>query len=201
VSEAFNPEDAEIARIRAHPPHGPFRYCPFCATALRNEHAAGRDRPACPECGFIQYRNPVVGVAVIVQNGKRVLLGQRNGSYAGKWCIPCGYVEWEEDIRDAARREFLEETGLSIRLGDVVAVHSNFHNPRLHTVGIWYRGEVIGGRLSASDDLARVQYFELENLPDNLAFPTDRKVLDLLAAEKEQTCDSRSEAIEGAGYG
>jgi ADP-ribose pyrophosphatase YjhB (NUDIX family) len=192
-----NAEGKAASRKHAHPPHGAFRFCPYCASELVDKPVGGRNRPACRSCGFIHYRNPVVGVAVVIQDGSRVLLGRRSGSYAGKWCIPCGYVEWDEDIRDAARREFLEETGLEVRICEVLAVQSNFHNPRLHTAGIWFRGEVIGGRMAAGDDLDAVFYFELDGIPDDLAFSTDRNVLDSLR-QANGVVDEPEEAIEGA---
>ena len=89
-------------------------------------------------------------------------MGRRaKGEYAGLWCIPCGYVEWEEDVREAAQREFAEETGLSVTLGGVLAVHSNFHNARQHTVGIWFAGDVTGGNLHPMDgELSELAYCE-----------------------------------------
>ncbi len=160
-----------------------FIYCPHCATALERRKVGDRARGACPACGYIQYRNPAVGVAVIVRDGDRVLLGRRAGSYRGQWCIPCGYVEWDEDVREAARREFEEETGLRVQLGSVYAVHSNFHNPKQHTVGIWFTGEIESGEARAADGLDAVGFFHLDALPPELAFPTDRLVLDQLRAE------------------
>ncbi len=141
-------------------------------------------RLTCRGCGFIFYRNPAVGVAVALLDGQRILLGRRSrGVYQGHWCIPCGYVEWGEDVREAARREFLEETGLEVEIGPVYTVHSNFHNPESLTVGIWFRGVARGGSLRADDDLDAVQFFPLDDLPEPLAFPTDRLVLDQLRRE------------------
>ncbi len=166
-------------------PAGPpeFRYCPRCAATMGTK--PGTRHARCTACGFTHYQNPAAGVAIVVRDDwGRVLMGKRaTGEWAGLWCIPCGYVEWDEDIRDAAVREFEEETGLRVRTDDVVAVHSNFHNPRQHTVGTWFEGEVVGGELQPRDgELSELAYVD-PAAPPPLAFPTDGLVLAKLAAE------------------
>ena len=159
-----------------------FQFCPKCSGRFKTLHG----RLVCQECGYIFYRNPTVGVAVILRMEQTILLGRRaRGRYKGAWCIPCGHLEWGEEVRSAARREFLEETGLQVEIGPVYTVHSNFHDQNSLTVGIWFHGRLVGGSLKAADDLDAVDYFPLSTLPEPLAFPTDELVLEQLRQESQ----------------
>lgn len=156
-------------------------FCYRCGGKLL-ETLGENPRLKCQQCGTISYENPIVGVAGIVLNEKgQMLLVQRadNVDYGGLWCIPCGYVEYDEDVRFALKREMKEETNLEVVVGKVFAVHSNFHNPKQHTVGIWFECSVAGGNLLAGDDAQKADWFSLTDIPD-LAFPTDKLVLDEL---------------------
>jgi ADP-ribose pyrophosphatase YjhB (NUDIX family) len=157
-----------------------FRYCPHCANQLQPFVDGERLRSHCNVCGWIHYLNPTVGVAIVLFENGRLLLGERQD---GGWCIPCGHVEWDESIEEAANREFMEETGLDVSLESILAAHSNFHDPQHHTVGIWYLGKRVGGSLRAGGDLRRVGFFSLDNIP-TLKFPTDCKVIKQLRAKK-----------------
>lgn len=159
-----------------------FSFCPKCGGELTLRPVRDRARLVCGHCSYVMYENPVVGVAVILQTKDRqILLGRRakHSTYPGLWCIPCGYVEYDEEVRDAARREFCEETGFEVKLGSVFTVLSNFHNPETHTVGIWFHAEIIGGFLQAGDDLDDVEWHSLDNVPP-MAFPSDYTVIEML---------------------
>lgn len=153
-----------------------YKFCPHCARELKRFLDEDRHRLRCPACGWVHYMNPTVGVAVVLIDKERILLGKRRD---GGWCIPCGHVEWDEHVQDAAVREFKEETGLRVRIDEIVAVHSNFHDSEHHTVGIWFRGEKIDGRLTAGGDLEQVGFYSYDQLPD-LKFPTDQDVIQQL---------------------
>lgn len=161
--------------------HQRFRFCPKCGGQLAYRRMDDRERLVCGECGYILYENPVVGVAAIILQDGRLLLGRRasNSTYPGLWCIPCGYVEYDEDVYQAVVRECCEETGLVIETQGVFTVLSNFHNPETHTVGIWFNTRVVGGSLKPGDDIDRVEFFDFSAIPP-LAFATDKEVIDLL---------------------
>ncbi|MDF1594533.1 MAG: NUDIX hydrolase [Acidimicrobiia bacterium] len=161
---------------------GEFTFCPMCASRLTVRSLGGRDRRVCPDCGFVHWRNPGVGAAVLVRDGAgRVLLIRRapGSTRSGFWAIPAGYVDYGEDVRQAARREMEEETGLVVDVGEPVFVASNFHDPAKLTVGIWFAGTITGGRLQAGDDADEVGYFAMDDLPP-LAFETDQALLSAL---------------------
>ena len=159
-----------------------FRYCPLCGNPVVEIEKDGAKRWYCSRCDKKHYRNPTVGVAgVLVERGRLLLVKRAEGvSYANQWCIPCGHVEWGEDVREACRREFLEETGIDASVGPVFAVHSNFHDPRHLTVGIWFRMERVGGKLGAGDDASDARFFTLDSIPEKMAFPTDLLVIEKL---------------------
>ena len=159
-----------------------FSFCPHCSEVLKEFTKEGVLRRKCPRCKWIQFRNPTVGVAVALIEEQRLLLGHRRD---GGWCIPCGHVEWDEDVESAALREMAEETGLQVSLTGIVAVKSNFHDAERQTVGIWYRGRRESGQLKPGADLVETDFFEPGALPP-LKFPTDAEVIESLSKELAQ---------------
>jgi ADP-ribose pyrophosphatase YjhB (NUDIX family) len=162
-----------------------WRWCPRCRAPLARAERGGLPRPHCEGCGFVFFANPGVGAAVVVRDaGGRVLMVQRQHHQfgAGKWCLPCGYVEWGEDVREAARREALEEAGVAVEIGEVVQVTTNFHEPEKPTVGVWFSATLLDPAAVpvAGDDAAAVGWFD-PAAPPPVAFETYLPLLRRLA--------------------
>ena len=160
------------------------QYCDHCGARLESHRHGETVRAYCPRCRAWKYRNPMAAVAGIILQEQRLLLVRRapGQTYAGKWCIPCGHIEWGEDIRDALVREMQEETGLTVRPQKVYNVYSNFHAAHALSVGCWFLCDVVGGVLQAGDDADAAVWVTYEEGP-SLAFPTDRLIIDELAAD------------------
>jgi len=156
---------------------GRFEHCPVCGTQLARIEKGGKQRPACPNCGFVQFRNPYPGAVVLVERDGQVLLGKRSGSYGvGRWGLPQGFIEYNEDFLTAAIREVKEETGLDVEIRSILSVVSNFLSPRLHTLAIVLLARVVGGELHAADDLEAVEWFPLSGPLPEMAFEADTHI-------------------------
>ena len=128
-----------------------------------------------PEKKFAyDYARPSVtaDVVLISHDAKpRVLLIQRKKEpFAGTWALPGGFVDANERLEDAARRELREETGLEVgALEQLYTAGDPGRDPRGWTVSIAFLGRAKRLRAKAGDDAAAVAWFPLDELPP-LAF-------------------------------
>ncbi len=122
------------------------------------------------------YARPAltVDVAIVTREAKpRVLLIRRKKDpFAGSWAMPGGFVDANERLADAARRELVEETGVTVSdLEQLYTAGDPGRDPRGWTVSVAYLAQVDPGALKpvAADDADEVGWFALDALP-SLAF-------------------------------
>ena len=107
--------------------------------------------------------------AVIILNGKIVLIKRKNPPYQGKFALPGGFVEIGETTEEATVREAYEETGLTIEIIKLLGVYSDpLRDPRGHTVSVCYLTHGTGIP-KADSDAEDIELFEVKDLPP-LAF-------------------------------
>jgi 8-oxo-dGTP diphosphatase len=122
------------------------------------------------------YPRPAVTVDIVLvtrEDRPRVLLIRRgHPPFAGMWAIPGGFVDMDETLETAARRELAEETDLRVgRLEQLAAFGDPSRDPRGRTISIVFLGRAEAARLvpRAKDDAAEVGWHSLQR-PPRLAF-------------------------------
>ena len=118
---------------------------------------------------------PKVGVSCIIIRNNKVLFGKRKGSHGGStWGFPGGHVEFNEDPKDSAVREALEETGLKVN-SPKFAVMTNdlFRETDKHYITLHFICKYISGeaKVMEPEKFERWEWFEWNDLPDPLFLP------------------------------
>ena len=123
---------------------------------------AGRVVPGIRVTGILVEDGKILLVKQVVQGGKRT-----------HWNLPGGMLELGETLHAGLEREILEETGLEVRVGDLLYVSDRFRSLGHHIVDMSFAIERIGGTMlgsSASDNgrevLARIEMVPVANLVD-----------------------------------
>lgn len=134
-----------------------------------------------------EYARPAVTVdlCLLVKEPRRweiLLIQRKSPPFAGRWALPGGFVDENEDLADAARRELLEET--AVRVGTIKqlgAYGTPGRDPRGHTIGVAFlalaRPSAVKPQVLAGDDARSARFFPLGRTPP-LAFDHAEMVRD-----------------------
>jgi ADP-ribose pyrophosphatase YjhB (NUDIX family) len=114
------------------------------------------------------YITPKVGTdaAIFNEQGQILLMQRADGS---GWCLPCGFVEPNESPAEGIVREVREETGLEIRIGQLVGVFTRKPSAQMGphtTMSIVHLCEIVGGRLQVSIEGQALEYWSIDEMKD-----------------------------------
>ena len=152
-------------------------FCTSCGTPLEQRVIDQRPRRVCPACGHVHWRNaiPCAG-ALVIRNGKVLLIRRSIEPFKGYWDIPGGFCEVDEHPTTAAIRETREETGLEIELTGLFGLWLDEWLDR-PTISIYYLARPLNRRLRAGDDAGGAAWFAPGALPRRIAFANGRLAL------------------------
>jgi len=150
------------------------RFCSNCAAPLPSPPPV-----TCPFCDTSHWLDakPCAG-ALVTRRGKLMLVRRAHAPWRGAWDIPGGFCGPREHPADAAAREVREETGLAVRVGDVLGMWIDTYAPEgpeadKVTLNIYFHA-VADGLTEARTDLnevAEIGWFAPDELPGEVAFP------------------------------
>ncbi|RRR69251.1 MAG: NUDIX hydrolase [Candidatus Viridilinea halotolerans] len=129
-----------------------------------------------------RYERPSVTVDVVIftlisQQLHVLLVQRRHWPFEGLWAIPGGFINMDESLEDAARRELEEETGVrDVYLEQLYTFGAVGRDPRTRVISVAYIALVRDDQqqLRVSDESTDVQWFPVRTLPDALAFDHDQ---------------------------
>jgi ADP-ribose pyrophosphatase YjhB (NUDIX family) len=132
---------------------------------------------------------PVVGIGgVVIENDHALLIRRGTEPLMGQWSIPGGTLELGESLQAGVARELLEETGLQVRVLELIEVFDRIFpaedsgsgsvsRPRYHYVIVDFLCERISGEPCAGSDVTDVAYVKEEDLSHYQLTETATRVL------------------------
>jgi 8-oxo-dGTP diphosphatase len=120
---------------------------------------------------------PIVGVGgVVIDQGRALLIRRGSEPLLGEWSIPGGTLELGETLEQGVVRELLEETGLKVRVIELIEVFDRIYvqsaagksdrtkGPRFHYVIVDYLCERLAGQAVAGSDVTDVAFASEDEL-------------------------------------
>lgn len=115
---------------------------------------------------------------MIVKDGKILLIERGVEPFRGFWALPGGYVEWDEAVEDAVKREVLEEIGLTVTSLKLIGVYSDPARHPKQAIDVAFAVEAKGD-VKAGDDAEEYEWKLINKIPE-LAFDHNQIVADYL---------------------
>jgi len=129
---------------------------------------------------------PVVGVGgVVIEHGRALLIRRGGEPLKGQWSIPGGTLETGETLEEGTRREMEEETGLRVRIVELIEVFERIFRepgdsslrPRYHFIILDYLCERLSGEARAGSDVTDIAWVEESALAAYDLTPTATRIL------------------------
>lgn len=113
-----------------------------------------------------KYSAPGAGVLPVADDGRVLLAIRKFDPFKGKYDIIGGFLKYGEDPVTGVIREAKEESGLAIKILELLGVYTDTYGPSGEsTLNFYYVGKIISGKPKANDDVASLKWVSIDKLP------------------------------------
>ena len=165
-----------------------YKFCPYCGKALKTRIEESKERQWCVDCSWTYYPHVASAVgAVIVSNGKVLMVKRGRDPYKGTWMFPAGFVDYGEHPDDTLIREVEEESGLRAIEYQYFALLQTLDDPRSPGhFSIFYQVTNYDGELINHDiaENKNIGWFPINNMP-SIGWESHNKIAKILISKTD----------------
>jgi len=164
------------------------KFCSECGHPTQQVIPEGdnRQRAVCTACHTIHYVNPriIAGTLPMFEN-KMLLCKRAIEPRKGYWTLPAGFMEQGETLEVGAERETMEEAGIDITCGQLLASISVPHISQVHIFFLTHMADA--NHAQSTSESLEVKLFDIADIPwDEIAFPTVKQTMELYLEDREK---------------
>jgi len=136
-------------------------------------------------------QKPGVGFGVMILKKGKVLLGHRHENPEkassllhgeGTWTMPGGKLHFQEKLKEGAIREVFEETGMKVKDLEAISISNDIvQDAHFMTIGFLCKDFEGEAKVMEPDEITEWKWFDLDNLPSPLYFPSEKIIKNYLA--------------------
>jgi len=142
-------------------------------------------------------------VKAIDKNGVKYILAEQRGirtpdpEYVGKWCLPCGYLDFDETCKQAIAREVREETGINIHPENfkLIEINDNPFSDKRQNVTFRFKTELEGyindfeltNKFSELNEVMNIKWIDLRKINNYKWAFNHEKIIEAYCSQEEET--------------
>ena len=153
-----------------------WKFCPFCGDNSI-ELNINQSRYQCLNCHNIYFINSKPSVCAVIVRSNRILLVSGSSEKNSLWDFPGGFLKYGEKPEDGLRRELLEELGVEVEVGKLLAAKIDVYPSDLgFSLNLFYATQMKSEMIRVAEEIKEAKWFKLGRLP-KIKFRSTKEVI------------------------